>query len=73
MDLLGAQEPLAYAPEQQAWEVDEGAFHTHFGVPFEEYAGVVSMLTQEQLKLLRATLAVNPEAAVLWVLAMQET
>lgn len=53
--------------------MDEGAFLAHFGVPFEEYAEMVSMLSQSQLDLLRATLDVNPEAAVLWVLAMEET
>jgi len=58
---------------QKDWEKDENAFLTHFGVPFEEYALIVSHMTDEQRNLLEKTIAVNPEAAVLWVLAMEET
>jgi hypothetical protein len=54
------------------WESDEGAFLRHFGVPIEDYAEIVSHLSPEQSQLLDATVAVNPEAAVLWVLAMEE-
>jgi len=55
-----------------AWAVDEETFFRHFGVPHEAYAEIVGHLQPAQLDLLEATLEVNPEAAVLWVLAMQE-
>jgi hypothetical protein len=58
---------------QQDWEKDESAFLTHFGAPFDEYALIVSHMSDDQRALLEKTLAVNPEAAVLWVLAMEET
>jgi len=58
--------------DPQPWEHDEVSFHRHFGVPFEEYALVVEHMTPKQLSLLQRTLDVNPEAAVLWVLAMEE-
>jgi hypothetical protein len=54
------------------WANDPSAFERHFGVPIESYAEIVSHLSPEQEKLLLETLDVNPEAAVLWVLAMEE-
>jgi hypothetical protein len=54
------------------WMEDEEAFLRHFGVPHEAFEEIVHHLGDDQLRLLEATLAVNPEAAVLWVLAMQE-
>ncbi len=54
------------------WEHDEEAFHRHFGVPVEIYQEIVARLSDEQARLLEATLSVNPEAAVLWILAMEE-
>ncbi len=80
MDLLGAWAAAGHLRrfareikrQPQPWEHDEEAFLRHFGVPFEEYALVVSHLSEEQQELLEATLEVNPEAAVLWILSMEE-
>lgn len=80
MDLLGAWAAAGhlrrFAREvqrpSQPWEQDEEAFLCHFGVPFEEYALIVSHLTDDQRALLEATIEVNPEAAVLWILSMEE-
>ena len=80
MDLLGALGAARGLREfvrraggpQPDWAVDPSAFERHFGVPIEAYAEIVSHLTPEQEKLLLETLDVNPEAAVLWVLAMEE-
>lgn len=80
MDLLGT---IAAAKElrdvarkfgrpRADWEVDEVSFERHFGVPFEAYLEVVQHLSQEQHQLLSKTLDVNPEAAVLWILAMEQ-
>ena len=54
------------------WLSDEESFLRHFGVPHEAFEEVVHHLDENQLRLLEATLEVNPEAAVLWILAMQE-
>ncbi len=62
----------ALSSTQPDWVHDEEAFFRHFGVPPEEYECVVQHMSDDQLALLRDTLAVNPEAAVLWVLSMEE-
>lgn len=54
------------------WATDEKAFLRHFGAPYEAYAEIVKRLSPEQEELLHQTLEVNPEAAVLWILAMEE-
>lgn len=78
MDLLRALEVArqardlvrdAAAPD---WASDEEAFFRHFGVPHEAYEAIVAHLGPDQERMLGATLAVNPEAAVLWVLSMEE-
>lgn len=80
MDLIGALDNVRHLRdfardlrrESAPWENDESAFLSHFGVPFEEYAAVVGHLNDQQIDLLRKTIEVNPEAAVLWILAMEE-
>jgi len=77
MDLLGTLSAARQLMNEvrrpsYPWENDEGAFLAHFGVPFEEYALVVAHLDDGQRALLARTLDVNPEAAVLWILAMEE-
>ena len=80
MDLLGAWAAAGHLRrfarevqrQPQPWEQDEEAFLRHFGVPHEEYALIVSHLTEDQHALLEATIEVNPEAAVLWILSMEE-
>ncbi len=81
MDLLGAfraaghlrQAVAEVARPSYAWEHDEEAFLVHFGATSEEYQEIVARMSDDQRRLLAATLDVNPEAAVLWVLAMEET
>jgi hypothetical protein len=65
---LGSQ---ALVHQPAAWETDERAFFMHFGVSFETYQEVLAHLSAEQARVLEATIEVNPEAAVLWVLAME--
>lgn len=81
MDLLGILEAAGHAREithimggnpPPDWATSEEAFLRHFGVPVEEYHDVVKCLSPEQAELLERTLAVNPEAAVLWILSMEE-
>ncbi len=55
----------------QPWAESEEAFMTHFGAPYEYLCEVVSHLDREQSEKFDATMEVNPEAAVLWVLAME--
>ena len=52
------------------WLHDEAEFLRHFGASYADYAEVVNRLTRSQAVTLERTLAVNPEAAVLWVLNM---
>jgi len=56
----------------QPWAAGEQEFERHFGVPYEAFVEIARHLDQEQERLLHATLEVNPEAAVLWILAMEE-
>lgn len=81
MDLLGIMRAVEHARELVRfargealpdWASDEEAFLRYFGEPHEVYAEVVSRLTPEQAAVLDQTLAVNPEAAVMWVLSMEE-
>lgn len=72
MDLLEAVQHIAESPPGPAWLSDETAFHRHFGASYEDFTGVAECLEPDQLELLRKTLEVNPEAAVLWVLHMEE-
>jgi hypothetical protein len=81
VDLLGIMAAVGHARELVRlargeplpdWATDEGAFFRHFGATHEEYAEIVAHLSPEQVELLHQTLAANPEAAVLWVLAMEE-
>jgi hypothetical protein len=78
MDLVGvlksAHSVLEYMSggpgAHQPWANDEREFEIHFGAPYELFATIVDHLSNDQKKLLEATLDVNPEAAVLWILAM---
>lgn len=54
----------------EPWARDEELFLNHFGVPYEEFAVRLPMLSGDQHKRYEATLMVNPEAAVLWVISM---
>jgi hypothetical protein len=81
VDLLGIMSAVGHARELMrlarpeplpAWATDESAFYRHFGTSHEAYAEIVSRLSPEQSELLERTMTVNAEAAVLWVLAMEE-
>jgi hypothetical protein len=80
MDLLGflgaAHRALSFfgngPGSDQPWAASEQEFERHFGVPYEAFVEIVRHLDREQEQLLHATLEVNPEAAVLWILAMEE-
>jgi hypothetical protein len=81
LDLLGILKAADHAREiahivggdpPPDWATSEEAFLRHFGVIVEEYRDVVSCLSPEQAQLLERTLAVNPEAAVIWILSMEE-
>jgi len=80
MDLLGVfghvRKALSFfgggAASDESWATDEAAFEQHFGVPYEAFEEIVTHLSREQENLLHATLEVNPEAAVLWILSMEE-
>ena len=80
MDLLGligtAQRALSLfggSPGSgEPWAASEAEFERHFGAPYAAFVEIVQHLNQNQEALLRATLEVNPEAAVLWILTMEE-
>jgi hypothetical protein len=81
MDLLGLAVAAGHARELfravsgeklPGWATDEESFLTHFGASYDEYLEIVARLSPDQSRMLGETLAVNPEAAVLWVLAMEE-
>jgi len=71
--LRGLAGEIAGGLTEPEWASSEEAFLVHFGASYEEYGERVSLLTPQQLSLLQSTLAVNPEAAVLWVLAMESS
>lgn len=80
MDLLGflgaARNALSFiqkTPDHDApWANDEAEFELHFGATYQEFLEIVEHLSPDQKKMLDATTAVNPEAAVLWILSMEE-
>lgn len=79
MNLLGAASALQQIADifgagpdaEQSWAADENAFWRHFGASYEEFCATLGHLDEEQSARFAATLEVNPEAAVLWVLAME--
>ena len=78
MDLLGALGAIrrtldlfAGTPDShERWASDEGAFETHFGSSYECFIEILHHLDAEQGERFDATMKVNPEAAVLWILSM---
>jgi hypothetical protein len=57
---------------QEPWAQDEELFAEHFGATFEEFADKLAMLSVDQQRRYEKTIEVNPEAAVLWVVMMQQ-
>jgi hypothetical protein len=80
MDLLGflgaAKQALDFirpiTGHDATWATDPFEFERHFGASHEAFLEIVEHLSTDQKKLLDATVNVNPEAAVLWILAMEE-
>jgi hypothetical protein len=54
----------------EPWARDEVAFENHFGASYMELVEKLPLLSSDQHARYEATLKVNPEAAVLWVLTM---
>ena len=79
MDLLGALgtfwkalDLFAGTPgSHEPWASNEETFERHFGVSYEDFVEMVGYLSPGQAEMLKKTLEVNPEAAVLWILAME--
>jgi hypothetical protein len=59
------------SPPDAPWLSDEASFFKHFGVEYPAYVEFLALLSPDQLDLYERTMQVNPEAAVLWVLAME--
>ena len=57
---------------KETWATDEEAFEQHFGESYEMFVMILQHLSPEQTERFSATLQVNPEAAVLWILSMEE-
>jgi hypothetical protein len=78
MDLLNALGAIrrtldffAGTPDSnEPWAASEEAFEAHFGGSYEFFVEVLQHLDEEQSARFDATLRVNPEAAVLWILSM---
>jgi hypothetical protein len=81
MDLLGALRGIRRAIDlfagtpdsNEAWAASEEAFEHHFGESYADFTILLRHLSPEQSERFDATIKVNPEAAVLWVLSMEET
>ena len=56
----------------EPWAAGEEAFERHFGESYEVFVVILQHLSPEQAERFGATLQVNPEAAVLWILSMEE-
>jgi hypothetical protein len=57
---------------EEPWARDETRFEEHFGAPYEAFVTRIPLLSADQAVRYAATLKVNPEAAVLWVLSMSD-
>ena len=78
MDLLNALGAIrrtldffAGTPDSsEPWAASEEEFETHFGLPYALFSEILQHLNREQGERFDATMKVNPEAAVLWILSM---
>jgi hypothetical protein len=55
----------------EPWASNEEAFEVHFGESYGYFTEVLQHLSPEQGEMFEATIRVNPEAAVLWILSME--
>jgi hypothetical protein len=53
---------------EEPWALDEMLFEEHFDTPYWAFCEKLVRLNSDQQKRYWATLEVNPEAAVLWVI-----
>lgn len=68
----GLLESFSGTPDSgEPWAADEAAFEVHFGSSYAYFGEVLRHLDDEQAVRFAETMEVNPEAAVLWVLAME--
>ena len=66
------QHPDSGTPDSgEPWATNEAAFEVHFGSSYDYFTGVLQHLDDEQSIRFAETMEVNPEAAVLWILAME--
>ena len=78
MDLLNALGAIrktldffAGTPDsREPWAASEEAFERHFGAEYECFTTILQHLDEEQGARFDATMKINPEAAVLWILSM---
>jgi hypothetical protein len=78
MDLLNALGAIrktldffAGTPDSdEPWAASEEAFESHFGMGYDFFVEILQHLDEEQGERFDATMKVNPEAAVLWILSM---
>ena len=54
----------------ESWAVGEESFEAHFGMGYDVFVEILQHLDAEQSERFDATMRVNPEAAVLWILSM---
>ena len=78
MDLLNALGAIrktldffAGTPDSsETWATSEEAFESHFGSSYEFFVEILQHLDEEQGAKFDATMKINPEAAVIWILSM---
>jgi hypothetical protein len=56
----------------EPWAADEASFERHFGATYTFFREVLEHLSPEQEERFEKTMQINPEAAVLWILSMDE-
>lgn len=57
---------------EEPWAANEETFEEQFGISYEEFSRKVEELDEEQTTKYRSALEAHPEAAVLWVLALEK-
>jgi predicted RNA-binding protein (virulence factor B family) len=55
----------------ESWASSEEAFEQHFGASYAYFKEILGHLSPEQNLRFERTLQINPEAAILWILAME--
>jgi len=63
-DEMSVEERLRVEP----WLDDEDKFEKHFGIAYEDFTTLVTVLSPEQAEKYEKTRRVNVEAAILWAI-----